>query len=503
MAINNVSKVLLYGGGSHTFTNVLTSVTAEGKCEQNGTPSPDNPVPIVCNNGTISVNYQPGLPPEISVTGTQEVLTDGIGNTTACDNLFGVGTYKDTQDVISGVVTRNIGVKVLDGTENWTAYNGGMYFALGGGSGLPATDVAYCSHFSYAGSNILIVNLPMGSFTIATNGNCSFKSSNTTTKADWVAWLASQYAAGTPVIIVYPLATATTETSNKGGLLRAPVTVTSGSLSDLVVNTTTGNRVISYGTYANCPTITDVDTAYTDWVNNSMYCAFIYSNNLTTVTNLSNNVTNMVETFYGCTSLVDAPAIPTSVTNMSGTFSYCTNLVNAPVIPNSVTDMYRTFWNCTNLVDAPAIPNVPNSYVDLVGTFGGCTNLVNAPVIPTSVSRMVSTFSRCSSLTNAPTIPNSVYSMDNTFSYCTNLINAPIIPNSVTQISNTFRDCINLTGDIYVQSSGITWADNCFNGTSLPKNVHVPANSTTYNSFVAAGYDDQGTKEGVTLIADL
>ena len=53
--------------------------------------------------------------------------------------------------------------------------------------------------------------------------------------------------------------------------------------------------------------------------------------------------------FDGCTSLVNAPVIPSSVTNMSYTFSGCTSLVNAPVIPSSVTDMYGTFRNCTNL----------------------------------------------------------------------------------------------------------------------------------------------------------
>ena len=134
------------------------------------------------------------------------------GGTATAEMLLKIGTYQDVQEVIAGGVTRNVGIKVLDGTEDWTAYNGGVYFPLGGGGSLPATTVAYCSHFSYAGSDALIANLPMGGFTIATNGNCSFKSSDTATKADWRAYLASQYANGTPVIIVYPKSSATTET---------------------------------------------------------------------------------------------------------------------------------------------------------------------------------------------------------------------------------------------------------------------------------------------------
>ena len=53
--------------------------------------------------------------------------------------------------------------------------------------------------------------------------------------------------------------------------------------------------------------------------------------------------------FSGCTSLVNAPVIPSSVTDMYFTFSGCTSLVNAPTIPSSVTNMSYTFSGCTNL----------------------------------------------------------------------------------------------------------------------------------------------------------
>ena len=58
---------------------------------------------------------------------------------------------------------------------------------------------------------------------------------------------------------------------------------------------------------------------------------------------------SMYNLFFGCTSLVNAPRIPSSVTDMGFTFSGCTSLVNAPEIPSSVTNMYGTFRNCTNL----------------------------------------------------------------------------------------------------------------------------------------------------------
>ena len=33
--------------------------------------------------------------------------------------LLKVGNYQDVQNVINGHVTRNVGIKVLDGTEDW------------------------------------------------------------------------------------------------------------------------------------------------------------------------------------------------------------------------------------------------------------------------------------------------------------------------------------------------------------------------------------------------
>jgi len=180
---------------------------------------------------------------EIYTDGTVETITDADSNTATCQNLLSVGTYKDTQEVISGAITHNVGIKVLDGTESWTAYNDGVYFSLGGGGTLPETTVAYCTHFGYAGAGFLIANLPMNEFTIATNGNCSFKSNDTATKADWVAWLKSQYDAGTPVIVIYPLATATTESVAGQTLLKEPLTVT-GSIDNLTVTPVSSTHTV-------------------------------------------------------------------------------------------------------------------------------------------------------------------------------------------------------------------------------------------------------------------
>ena len=84
------------------------------------------------------------------------------------------------------------------------------------------------------------------------------------------------------------------------------------------------NSITLYNTtYQENVNITDVDLAFVSWTNNSMYRAFSNCYNLTNVTNINENVTNMSSSFWNCSSLVDAPVIPNSVTNMSRTFSIC------------------------------------------------------------------------------------------------------------------------------------------------------------------------------------
>lgn len=84
------------------------------------------------------------------------------------------------------------------------------------------------------------------------------------------------------------------------------------------------------------------------------------------------NVTLANDCFYGCTSLVNAPAIPNSVTEMGNCFFSCTSLVNAPTIPSSVTSMNNCFNGCTSLTTAPVIPS---SVTNVSYCFVGCTSL--------------------------------------------------------------------------------------------------------------------------------
>lgn len=151
-------------------------------------------------------------PVEIYTDGTVETIKDSLNNIATAEMLLKVGNYQDVQSIIDGVVTRNVGVLVLDGTENWTTRSGSdtcyAYFDYSGINANTETEL-YCTHFGVSARNIseeskMCVRLNRNGFLFCNDLLCA---NNTT----WTQYLADQYAAGTPVMIIYPLATPTTE----------------------------------------------------------------------------------------------------------------------------------------------------------------------------------------------------------------------------------------------------------------------------------------------------
>ena len=134
------------------------------------------------------------------------------GGTATTEKLLKVGNYQDEQEILSGVVTRNVGVKVFDGTESFYYINGAFRCNL---YGLPANNKVICNYFDGNVSPTTTTS-QQPDLTIkghaAANNTMYFKYTAKTTEEQLQQWFADQYAAGTPVIIVYPLATPTTET---------------------------------------------------------------------------------------------------------------------------------------------------------------------------------------------------------------------------------------------------------------------------------------------------
>ena len=171
-------------------------------------------------------------------------------------------------------------------------------------------------------------------------------------------------------------------------------------------------------------------------------------------------LTDMSYCFYGCTSLIQAPAIPSGVTNMSWCFYGCTSLTQAPVIPSGVTDMSSCFSGCRSLTQAPVIPS---GVTNMIWCFYGCESLTQAPVIPSGVTNMLSCFEDCKRLIQAPEIPSTVTNMRSCFENCKSLTQAPAIPSGVTDMWNCFKNCESLTQAPAIPS-GVTNMRLCFYG---------------------------------------
>lgn len=146
-----------------------------------------------------------------------KLLLYEANETATAEMLLSVGDYKDVQSVLDGAVTRNIGIKVFDGTETF----------INGQNGWITEDVQdqywdnsnpytpICSHFVGTSDTPASNSNTVRVYRTSTQTGRIYFGVNKTiyTSTDvFKQWLADQYAAGTPVIVVYPLETAITET---------------------------------------------------------------------------------------------------------------------------------------------------------------------------------------------------------------------------------------------------------------------------------------------------
>ena len=219
-------------------------------------------------------------------------------------------------------------------------------------------------------------------------------------------------------------------------------------------------------------------------LNDNDYTASVYNNTtaLSTYEEITNpivyngntyTVVSMARCFSNCTSLTQAPVIPSTVTNVNLCFSNCSSLTQAPAIPTGVTNMSSCFDRCTSLTQAPAIPS---SVTNIEYCFNGCTSLTQAPEMPINITSMKSCFQGCTSLTQAPEIPSGVTNMQYCFYGCTSLTGSITVNNNPSSYSNIFNGttesikifCIG--GD---SSSDSTWSNIAgnYNNITTPADV--------------------------------
>lgn len=145
---------------------------------------------------------------EPETTGTPESLALGTQTAVATD-LLSVGDNQDEMEIISGLVTRRVGLKVLDGTETgWALSDSGTTHRFRGTKPsdcvTPSNRAEVVStHFKYNATG----QATGGAFIGASSYWYFIPTDQTIDTAEkWREWLAAQYAAGTPVMVLYPLA---------------------------------------------------------------------------------------------------------------------------------------------------------------------------------------------------------------------------------------------------------------------------------------------------------
>lgn len=183
-----------------------------------------------------------------------------IASATAA-NLLSVDTnYTDTQSVIDGTITRKVGIKVLDGTEDWYYDSSGNRFYVIILSKADSVLDLFSTHYQAARTTSTnnAINLSSSGTTLY------IKDERFTTVATFQQFLREEYQNGTPVIILYPLASETTETVT--GQTMANVEgyndfgITQGSIDSLDFNISyTSRDVINY--VGGSPVYSTSDTA--------------------------------------------------------------------------------------------------------------------------------------------------------------------------------------------------------------------------------------------------
>ena len=164
--------------------------------------------------------------------------------------------------------------------------------------------------------------------------------------------------------------------------------------------------------------------------------------------------------FYGCTPLVNAPALPATTLAWSCyqfMFRGCTSLTTAPELPATTlasSCYYGMFWGCTGLTTAPELPATTLAHDCYERMFQDCTSLTSAPALPATTLAYYCyqwMFDGCTSLTTAPTLPATTLEIScysGMFQGCTSLVNAPQLP-AITLVSGCystmFQNCSKLT----------------------------------------------------------
>ena len=218
----------------------------------------------------------------------------------------------------------------------------------------------------------------------------------------------------------------------------------------------------SYSNYTSVPWIADgyaesiVKVTFEDAVAPEKMSFWFYGCTNLTSAEIPEGTTTLNSTFYGCTSLVEAPELPDSATSLKRTFYGCTSLTEAALVPEGATTVQAMYNRCSALEQLPEGFTIPDAVTDCSSMFAYCTSLTGLPegfALGASVTTCASMFTSCIALTALPegfTIPATVTNCSSMFAYCWVLEGLPdgfaiAVSSSAGQSSNMFKNCYSLT----------------------------------------------------------
>lgn len=241
---NSTQTVLSFASTSNDTvpTSGQTSVTVTQAIRQN-TPTINTPVTLTtgANDKWLIVQYNAVEPENTNMADNLQIELGSTattyepyyyGGSATAQDLYAVGDYKDVQSVLDGAITRNVGVKVFDGTETWVI--DGVSATYGTNFKIEINDAklwtlnsteAMCNKFNAVSDAVGKASIPTWCFRGSSASKAYwFRSNLHSTTTEWTNWLKDQYNSGNPVIVIYPLATATTESATA-----QPLTIQAGS----------------------------------------------------------------------------------------------------------------------------------------------------------------------------------------------------------------------------------------------------------------------------------
>ena len=152
-----------------------------------------------------------------------------------------------------------------------------------------------------------------------------------------------------------------------------------------------------------------------------------------------NNITDMSEMFFGCSSLKELNLSnfnTNNVTNMKSMFSRCSSLKKLNLSnfnTNNVTNMSFMFYRCSSLIELNIINFNTNNVINMSGMFDGCSSLKELNLSNFNTNNVINMswmLSRCSSLKELNLSNfniNNVIKMKYMFSGCSNDLKKKII----------------------------------------------------------------------------